>query len=96
MFRNVNLSNLKNILQRTDLARYRAFLGHLEAQILKTFPLSINHGGAFVGSMYALFCPKKNLDTSLYLYVYYFHVIKWIRESKDLCAKKLKISSIQK
>ena len=74
----------------------RALLGHLEAQNLKTFPLSSNHCGAFVGLMYVIVCQKKTRDTSLYLYVYYFHVIKWIRKSKDLCAKKLKISSIQK
>ena len=74
----------------------RAFLGHLEAQNLKTFPLSSNHCGAFVGLMYVIVCQKKTRDTSLYLYVYYFHVIKWIRKSKDLCAKKLKISAIQK
>ena len=37
-----------------------AFLEHLEAQLLNFFPLSANHGGAIVGSMYVPVCPKKS------------------------------------
>ena len=61
MFRNVNLSNLENVLQRNlraDRAReciFRVFGG----TILKVYPLDGNHGGAFVNSIYVPVCPKK-------------------------------------
>ena len=44
----------KEILEQTGPES--AFLEHLEAQILKNFPLGANHGDAFVGSMYVLVC----------------------------------------
>ena len=62
VFRNVNLSNLENALQRnlrTDRTGGKAFLEHLEAQMFKIFRLSANHGDTFVGSMYVPVCPKK-------------------------------------
>ena len=61
VFRNVNLSNLENVLQR-NLRTERAgsaFLEHLEAQIWKVFLLSANLGGSFVSSIYVSLCPKK-------------------------------------
>ena len=61
VFRNVNLSNLENALQRNLRTedRGKAFLEHLEAQMFKIFRLSANHGDTFVGSMYVPVCPKK-------------------------------------
>ena len=59
VFRNVNLSNLKNVLQR-HLRIGRAGDCHLripEGTILKMFQLSANHGGAIVHSMYLPVCP---------------------------------------
>ena len=47
----------KEILEQTGARS--AFLEHLEAQILKNFPPCANHGGAFVGSIYVPFCPKR-------------------------------------
>ena len=61
VFCNVKLSNLTNVLQscsRTESAGECIFRASGE-QILKTFPLSDNYGGTFVGSMYAPVCPKK-------------------------------------
>ena len=61
MFRNINLSDLENILQRNlraDRARkwiFRAFGG----TVLKIFLLCANHDGAFAGSMYVPVCPEK-------------------------------------
>ena len=67
MFRNVNLSNMENVLQgnlRTETGS--AFLAHLGAQILKNIPLGASHGEfVFVGWIYVQVCPKKTLDTSL-------------------------------
>ena len=60
VFHNIKLSNLKNVLQR-NLRTDRpgsAFLEDHEAQVLKNFLLSGNHGGVFVGSMYILVFPK--------------------------------------
>ena len=47
----------KEIYEQAGLEN--AFLEHLEVQILKTSPLSANHGGGFVGSMYVPVCPKR-------------------------------------
>ena len=61
VFCNVKLSNLTNVLQsclRTESAGECIFRASGE-QILKTFPLSDNYGGTFVGSMYVPVCPKK-------------------------------------
>ena len=61
MFCNVKLSNLTNVLQsclRTGSPRECIFRVSGE-QILKTFPLSNNYGGTFVGSMYVPVCQKK-------------------------------------
>ena len=56
MFHNVTLSNLENVLQENLRAGRvaSAFLEDLEAQILKSFPLSAIHGGAFESSMYVI------------------------------------------
>ena len=61
MFCNKKLSDLANFLQsclRTESAGECIFRASGE-QILKTFPLSNNYGGTFVGSMYVPVCPKK-------------------------------------
>ena len=61
VFCNVKLSNLANVLQsclRTESAGECIFTASGE-QILKTFPLSDNYGGTFVGSMCVPVCPKK-------------------------------------
>ena len=62
LFRNVNLSNLKNILEKkiTDRAAECIFRASGIWQILKIFPLSASHGGAFVGLMYVSICPKNS------------------------------------
>ena len=38
------------------------FLDYLVAQISKISPLSANHGGAFMGSLCVMVCPKKNTE----------------------------------
>ena len=56
VFRNVDVSNLKNIrTDRTGECIFRAFGG----KYLQNFPFSANHDGVFVGSIYVLLCPKK-------------------------------------
>ena len=47
----------KEILEQAGLVS--AFLEHVEAQILKIYPLGINHGGALKVLMYVTVCPKK-------------------------------------
>ena len=61
VFSDVNFSNLEKLLQRIyeQTEPGNAFSEHLEAEILKMFPLATNHGGAFKGSMYMLVCSKK-------------------------------------
>ena len=62
VLRNVKLSNLENVLQRnlrTDRARECIFRTSGGAQILKTYPVDVNHGGVVVGSMYVMVCPKR-------------------------------------
>ena len=57
----MKLSNLTNVLQsclRTESAGECIFRASGE-QILKTFLLSDNNGGAFVGLIYVPVCPKK-------------------------------------
>ena len=61
MFRNINLSNLENVLQRNlraDGARECVFTA-IGGTILKIYLLGGNHGGAFVDSIYVPVCPKK-------------------------------------
>ena len=61
MFHNVNLSNLENVLQRnviTDRAWKFIFRLSMGTNV-NFFPLSANHGGAFVGLMHVPDCPKK-------------------------------------
>ena len=47
----------KEILEQAGLVS--AFLEHVEEQVLKIFPLGINHGDALKILMYVTACPKK-------------------------------------
>ena len=53
---------IKNFLRRIyeQTGPGSAFVEHLEAQILKMYPLDANHGGAFVDSIYVPVCQKKS------------------------------------
>ena len=53
----------KEIYEQTEPGK--AFLEHLEAQILKISQVSAKHGGTFVGLMHVPVFPKKTLETSL-------------------------------
>ena len=62
MLRNVNLSNLENVLQkipRTDWVGEYIFRASGGTIFFLILPLSANHGGAHVGLMYIAVCPNK-------------------------------------
>ena len=69
VLRNIRLSNLENVLQinlvnkcfiKKETKPRTAFLKYLEVQMLKIYPLTTNHAGAYVGSICVSVCPKNS------------------------------------